>query len=113
MQEIKLIENKRFDLLAQKLKEELGLLLSISFGLFAFILFFQPFTPINFNFNNYLVFVAGLGGIEFLVIVLIRTVLTWLMPIHGNGNDNGMSNKKNNSSLYKWIFNHDSGYDGV
>jgi DNA-binding LytR/AlgR family response regulator len=66
---------KRIDILTQKLKSELGLFLSISFCVFLFILFFQPFPPKDFTFNNYLIFVVGLGAIVFFSIVIVRTIL--------------------------------------
>jgi DNA-binding LytR/AlgR family response regulator len=69
---------KRLDELVQKLKDELGLFLSISFGVFLFVLFFQPFPFISTDFNNILLIIAGLGGIVFLFMVLVRTVLPWI-----------------------------------
>lgn len=62
--------NKIFNLL----KEQFRLFLSISFGVFLFILFFQPFPIDIFDTNNMLIFVAGLGGIVFLFMVVIRVV---------------------------------------
>jgi len=53
--------------------------LSISFGVFLFILFFQPFSLDRFEFNNKLIFVAGLGAIVFLLIVLIRITFLWFI----------------------------------
>lgn len=53
-------------------KKELRLLLSISFGVFLFVLFFQPFPLDKFDFNNRLLFVAGLGTIVFLFMVFVR-----------------------------------------
>jgi DNA-binding LytR/AlgR family response regulator len=61
------------------LNEELGLFLSITFGVFLFILFFQPFSLEHFDFNYRLIFVAGLGGIVFFVMFLVRTLYTWLI----------------------------------
>lgn len=70
--------NKKLDELIGDLKNEIGLLLSISFGIFLFILFFQPFTFGNFDFNNSLLFVAGLGAIIFLSMVLVRITIPGL-----------------------------------
>jgi hypothetical protein len=81
--------NRRIDKLIQNLKEESGLFLSISLGVFLFVLFFQPFPIKNLDLNNGLVFVAGFGGIALLAMVLIRTLLSWL--IRGNGIENGNS----------------------
>jgi uncharacterized BrkB/YihY/UPF0761 family membrane protein len=69
---------KKFDELIQKLKDELGLFLSIGFGVFLFVLFFQPFPFASQDFNNRLLIVAGLGGIVFFFIVIVRTLLPWL-----------------------------------
>jgi DNA-binding LytR/AlgR family response regulator len=69
---------KKLDQLIGDLKEELGLLLSISFGIFLFFLFFQPFTFGSFDFNNSLLFVAGLGTIVFVIMVLVRITIPGL-----------------------------------
>ena len=69
---------KKLDQLVDDLKQELGLLLSISFGVFLFILFFQPFKFDDFDFNNSLLFVAGLGSIIFIISVIIRIIIPWL-----------------------------------
>lgn len=70
--------NKNVDQLIEDLKQELGLLLSISFGVFLFVLFFQPFTFENFDFDNSLLFVAGLGTIVFVIMVIVRIVIPWI-----------------------------------
>ncbi len=75
--------NNKVDLLVDDLKQELGLLLSISFGLFLFVLFFQPFTFDGFDFNNSLLFVAGLGTIVFIIMVVIRIVIPWIFRKDG------------------------------
>lgn len=54
------------------LNKELRTFLSISFGVFLFILFFQPFPLDAFDFNNSLIFVCGLSVIVFLFMVLVR-----------------------------------------
>jgi DNA-binding LytR/AlgR family response regulator len=69
---------KKADQLVADLKQELGLLLSISFGVFLFILFFQPFTFDGFDLDNSLLFVGGLGTIVFVIMVLIRIVIPWI-----------------------------------
>jgi DNA-binding LytR/AlgR family response regulator len=71
--------NNKIEQLIEDLKEELGLLLSISFGIFLFILFFQPFPFIGFDFNNSLLFVGGLGTIVFFIMVLIRITIPRLL----------------------------------
>ncbi len=71
--------NKNFNQLIQKLKEELGFFLSIGFGVFLFVLFFQPFPLVSSDFNNSLLIIAGLGAIIFLFIVIVRIILPWLL----------------------------------
>jgi hypothetical protein len=48
-------------------KDELGRLFFISFGVFLFILFFQPFPLELLDYNNRLLFVTGFGAIIFLI----------------------------------------------
>lgn len=57
------------------LKENLRLFLSITFGVFLFVLFFQPFPFEQLDFNNRLLFVAGLGAIVFVFMVVVRVGL--------------------------------------
>jgi DNA-binding LytR/AlgR family response regulator len=68
------------------LNEKLRFFLSISFGIFLFILFFQPFPVDTFDFNNRLLFVAGFGAIVFLCMFLIQIIHPWLFQ---NENPNG------------------------
>jgi hypothetical protein len=68
----------KLDQIIDLLNKELGLMLSISFGVFLFVLFFQPFPLDSFDFNNKLVFVAGLCGIIFLSMFLVRVAFHWL-----------------------------------
>jgi hypothetical protein len=75
--------NIRIERLIQKLRDELGLFLSISFGVFLFVLFFQPFPLDSLDFNGSLVYIAGFGGIIFMVIALFRTLLPGLMRENG------------------------------
>ncbi len=53
------------------LNERLFLLLGIGFGVFLFILFFQPFPPDRFDFNNRLLFTTGFGAIVFVFSMLV------------------------------------------
>jgi hypothetical protein len=73
--------NKKIDLLIQRLKDQLGLFLSIGFGIFLFVLFFQPFPFSNTDFNNRLLLVAGLATIFFAFMVLIRVLFQWLLVL--------------------------------
>jgi len=68
--------NKKFDRFVQLLNREIRLLLSISFGIFLFILFFQPFPLERFDFNNRLLFVSGFGAIVFLFMFLMRVAFS-------------------------------------
>jgi hypothetical protein len=70
--------NKKTSQFVRLLNKEIRLLLSISFGIFLFILFFQPFLLEKFDFNNRLLFVGGFGAIVFLLIFLLRVVLSWM-----------------------------------
>ncbi|MBN3034534.1 MAG: LytTR family transcriptional regulator DNA-binding domain-containing protein [Bacteroidales bacterium] len=71
--------NKGLYELIRLFRENLGLFLSISFGIFMFVLFFQPFPLERLDFNNRLLFVAGLGAIVFLFLVLVRIISPWLI----------------------------------
>jgi hypothetical protein len=62
------------------LKDELGRLFMISFGVFLFILFFQPFSLENLDYNNRLIFVTGFGAITYLLACIILIVLPLLLP---------------------------------
>lgn len=67
--------SSKFGQVTQLLNERLKLPLFISFGIFLFILFFQPFPLDRFDFNNRLLFVAGFGAIIFLFMFLIRIAI--------------------------------------
>jgi DNA-binding LytR/AlgR family response regulator len=69
----------KLNLLYQSVRKELNLFFSISLGIFLFILFFQPFQLENLDFNNRLLFVAGMGLIIFIFMFLFRITLPWLI----------------------------------
>ena len=71
--------SKKLDQIIDDLKEELSRLLSISFGVFLFVLFFRPFPFTDFDFNNSLLFVGGLGTIVFLIMVLVRITIPGIL----------------------------------
>jgi len=71
------LENGKSKLL-NSLKLELGRLLIMSFGVFLFILFFQPFPLEALDFNNRLLFVTGFGAISFLVTFVVLILLPLL-----------------------------------
>ncbi len=67
----------RFNQLINLLRDSLRISLSISFGVFLFLLFFQPFSVDRFDFNNWLVFKAGIGIIVFIFTISSRVVSLW------------------------------------
>ncbi len=79
--------NKKLDQILHLIKEDLRLLISISFGVFLFVLFFQPFPLDRFEFDNRLIFVSGLGGIVFLFMVLVRVAFIWIMQYYDQNDD--------------------------
>jgi DNA-binding LytR/AlgR family response regulator len=73
---------RRINQLINLLNEELKLFLSISFGVYLFVLFYQPFPIDIFDFNNKLIFVAGLGAIVFVFMVLVRVGYPWFLQMN-------------------------------
>lgn len=71
--------NKNLNQLVYLLKEDLGLLISISLGVFLFILFLQPFPLDSFDLNNNLIFVGGLAAIVFIIMVIVHVISPWLI----------------------------------
>jgi DNA-binding LytR/AlgR family response regulator len=69
--------SKDLNKLIELVKRDFLLLISISLSVFFFVLFFQPFPLDYFEFNNKLIFVAGLGTIVFLFMLLVRIVFPW------------------------------------
>jgi len=79
--------NKKRNQLIYLVKEQLTLFLSLGFGVFLFVLFFQPFSLNKFDFNNWLLFVAGLGAIVFVFVVLVRVVFPLLIQRYDRGDN--------------------------
>ena len=77
--------NKKSDQILFLLKEDLKFFLSICFGVFLFVLFFQPFPLDQFDFNNRLLIVAGLAAIVLLFMILVRAV--YLLIVHNTRED--------------------------
>jgi hypothetical protein len=71
--------NGKSNRFVQLLNREIHVLLAISFGVFLFILFFQPFPLEKFDFNNNLLFIAGFAGIVFISAFLIRVTLPYII----------------------------------
>jgi len=70
---------KRKNRLILLLNNELLLFLSISLGIFLFILSFQPFPHDEFDFYYRLLFKVGLGAIVFMFMFLIRSLYPYLL----------------------------------
>jgi DNA-binding LytR/AlgR family response regulator len=77
---------KKINQLIDLLNEELGLFLSISIGVFLFVLFFQPFPLDRFDFNNSILIISGLGAIVFLFMFIVRIAVPWLIQIGHQSN---------------------------
>jgi hypothetical protein len=73
---------------SKSLNDNLKLFISISLGIFLFVLFFQPFPLDRFDFNNKLIFVSGFGAIVYLFMFLVRVVFSWIfLDKNKNGYD--------------------------
>jgi DNA-binding LytR/AlgR family response regulator len=80
--------NKRIDQLLSKIPPVLGLDIRISAGIFLFILFFQPFPLPDFTINNHIIFVAGIGGIILVSMIIGNSFKLWINEDSNiNGND--------------------------
>ncbi len=60
------------------IKKKFRLFLTISFGIFLFVLFFQPFPIESFEFNNRLLIIAGLGAIVFFIMLIVSIIFTFV-----------------------------------
>lgn len=74
------------------LNEKLKLLIGVAFGVFLFILFFQPFPLERFDFNNRLLFTGGFGLIVFIISLVIWIVFQ-LVGYRNNHNGNNYSSR--------------------
>lgn len=61
----------------QTVKPDMKIFLWVSLGIFLFILFFQPFTIDQFDFNNRLLVVAGLAAISFILMMVTRSIFPY------------------------------------
>lgn len=61
-------------------KDQFGRLFLISFGVFLFILFFQPFPLEMLDYNNRLLYVLGFGGITFVISCIVLIFLPFFLP---------------------------------
>lgn len=83
------MDNQQYNL-KKAFKEQSGRLFIIGFGVFLFILFFQPFPLGKLDYENRLLYVAGFGAITFFLacIILIGFPLSnfkWVKSNEGNG----------------------------
>jgi hypothetical protein len=70
--------NSQISQIIEGSKERFHLFLSISLGIFMFMLFFEPFSIFLPDLNNRLVFLVGLTGIFFILMMLVYVLLTHL-----------------------------------
>jgi hypothetical protein len=71
--------NQKLSRLLLLIKQDAGLYLGISLGIFLFILFFQPFHSVKFDMNNWLLFVAGMATCIYLILILVRILFRWII----------------------------------
>jgi hypothetical protein len=69
---------KLVDEILNKFRSELNHYVRISAGVFLFILFFQPFPLKDLNFNNHILFVAGLGALLFCAFLISQGIMMWI-----------------------------------
>lgn len=72
----------KLDRFILKLKPEHGISLKISFGVFLFILFFQPFPMDGEDFNNHLLLISGYSVILYLIIVVVRVISSLIFELN-------------------------------
>jgi len=87
----------KIDRVILSLKKYIKIYSSISIGVFLFILFFQPFSAVEFDYENRLLFVSGFGVIIFLFMVLIHVFFHSTLNVY---NDDEPA-----SSLYYYLLN--------
>jgi hypothetical protein len=71
--------NQKLSRLLLLIKQDAGLYLGISLGIFLFVLFFQPFHSVKFDMNNWLLFVAGVAACVYFVLILVRILFRWII----------------------------------
>lgn len=80
--------SNKLNQIVNQLKGYFGLFLSITFGIFLFVLFFQPFPIDRLEFNDRLIFVAGLGAIIFFLMVMERILFAVMLLSEKTENTN-------------------------
>lgn len=87
------MSNKTIDHFFTLSKNYFRLYLGISISVFLFILFFQPFTAIVFEFENRLLFIAGFGLIAFIMQFLLQIAFqNYFIQQHADGEDDPLLN---------------------
>jgi len=76
-----------FDKIIFLLKKYARIFLSISFGVFLFVLFFELFNLDSYDSNERLILVAGLGLIVFILMALVRIVLPIIIKYNQSNNE--------------------------
>lgn len=76
--------NRRLNEIIEIIKKDSVFFLGISIGIFLFILFFEPFSTEVFDYDNRLLFLAGLGIIIYLFLTGIRLVVTLFIKAGNN-----------------------------
>jgi hypothetical protein len=71
--------NYKLSRLLLLIKQDAGLYMGISLGIFLFVLFFQPFQSVKFDMNNWLLFVAGMAACVYFVLILVRILFRWII----------------------------------
>lgn len=82
------------------LKEQAKLSLSISFGVFLFMIFYQPFTIEGLEYNDWLLFKAGLSAIVFVLILFVRVMLPRFLKKDGLSDQSNFINKTSGVILF-------------
>jgi DNA-binding LytR/AlgR family response regulator len=78
--------SNKLDQFILKLKPEHGISLKISFGVFLFILFFQPFPLDGEDFNNHLLLISGYSVILYAIIVIVRVLSSLIFELNRENN---------------------------
>lgn len=82
--------SNKLDRFILRLKPELGLSLKICFGIFLFILFFQPFPLNGTDFNDQLLVISGFILILFFIVLLVRVLSSWIFEINRKINEDAI-----------------------
>lgn len=87
---LRLTNSELIEIMISLLKQKIKVLLGISFGVFLFILFFEPFPLGHFDFNDRLLFVSGFGLIVFLILFVVNVLFPVIITNHKTGRKPGL-----------------------